>query len=114
MKTRIEEAFLKFWESCTHDFDFDELGKRDAQYIFNHAFEVGAEFMQKEAEFWETFVKGLTKDLIFHQNLNKEKIKECAKLKAQNDLMAKALRFYINYSDDSEVAYDALEKVGEV
>jgi hypothetical protein len=74
-------------EEAATEYAYKNDGGSDPRYCgLEDGFIAGAEFMQGEVE----------------------------KLKAQNDLMAKALRFYINYSDDSEVAYDALEKVGEV
>lgn len=43
---------------------------------------------KEKAEFWERFVKGLTKDLEFHRNLNKEK---AAKIKELEEKLEAAV-----------------------
>ena len=107
MKTRIEEAAKEYIKKS---FEFETL-KRITMTDYSQCFIAGAEFMQKEAEFWETFVKGLTKDLSFHQNLNKEKFKEIKKLKAQNEIMREALKDIADYGDHRQVASEALENI---
>jgi hypothetical protein len=92
MKTRIEEAFQEWFQVRFSEIEFEnEEMYFSCKYENNQAFIAGAEFMQKEAESWKTFVEGLTKDLMFHQNLNKEKFEEIKKLKADNEFQASVM-----------------------
>lgn len=112
MKTRIEEAAREYG---THKKDCTCKGNHFVEDKYK-GFIAGAEFVQKEAEFWETFVKGLTKDLSFHQDLNKEKFEEIKKLKAQDEIMKEALIVISNLGNNydhgkhRDAAFYALEK----
>jgi hypothetical protein len=100
MKTRIEDAFeLYVKNNLDYYFGLSSIRTDHDKKVFI----AGAEFMQNETQaVYNSLIDGAARDT---EMINK--------LKSNNDLMEKALRFYINYSDDSEVAYDVLEKIGD-